>query len=60
MFHATRLSQKVQGLFKKHIYCKYTETKLILLFNITTLDFNAPVPAFQNFLILLEEVFLRL
>jgi hypothetical protein len=35
-----RVSQKVNGL-KKHIYCKYTETKLISLFNVIPLDFNA-------------------
>jgi hypothetical protein len=36
--HCTRVSQKVKGLFKKkkkeHIYFKYTETKLISLFNV--------------------------
>jgi hypothetical protein len=31
-----------------HIYCKYTETKLILLFNVIFLDFNAPVGGPQN------------
>jgi hypothetical protein len=34
---------------KRHIYFKYTETKLILLFNVIPLDFNAPVPAFHMF-----------
>jgi hypothetical protein len=32
-----------------HIYCEYTETKLILLLNVIPLDFNAPVPVFHNF-----------
>jgi hypothetical protein len=46
----TWISQKVKGLLKKHIYCKYTETKLILLFNVIPLDFKAPVPARHKFL----------
>jgi hypothetical protein len=38
---------KSNGTFwKKHIYCKDTETKLISLFNVIPLDFNALVPAF--------------
>jgi hypothetical protein len=46
----TRVSQKVKGLLKKkHIYCKCTETKLILLFNVIPLDFKAPVPVFHKF-----------
>jgi hypothetical protein len=41
---------KSKGTFqKKHIYCKYTETKLILRFNIILLDLNTPVPAFHRF-----------
>jgi hypothetical protein len=41
---------KSKGTFrKKHIYFKYAETKLILHFNVTPLDFNAPVPAFHMF-----------
>jgi hypothetical protein len=53
----TRVSPKVKGLFKqkKHIYCKHTETKLILLFNAIPLDFNVPVPAILKFLIPSEE-----
>jgi hypothetical protein len=40
-----------KGTFqKKHFYFKYTETKLILLFNLIALDFNAPDPAFHLFL----------
>jgi len=35
----TRVSQKLKGLLKKkHIYCKYTETKLIY----TTLYYTKP------------------
>jgi hypothetical protein len=35
---------KSNGTFKKkHIYYKYTETKLILLTEVTPLDLNAPV-----------------
>jgi hypothetical protein len=45
----TRLSKKAEGLFKKHIYFKYTERKLILLFNVIPFDFNAPVPAMHRF-----------
>jgi hypothetical protein len=30
-------------------YCKYTETKLISLYNVIPLDFKAPVPAFHSF-----------
>jgi len=33
---------------KKHMYCKYTETKLILLLDVIPFDFNAPVPAFHK------------
>jgi hypothetical protein len=51
----TRVSQKVTGLLKKHIYCKYTETNLILLFNVIPLDFNAPVPAFHIFFKFLQK-----
>jgi hypothetical protein len=48
---------KSKGIFhkKNHIYCKYTETKLISLFSVNPLDFNAPVPAFHNFLIPSEK-----
>jgi hypothetical protein len=46
----TRVSQKVKGLKKKHIYFKYTETKLMLLFIVIPLDFSAPVPALYSFL----------
>jgi hypothetical protein len=47
----TRESEKVKELFKKkkHIYCKYTETKLISLFNVIPFNFKAPVPTFQKF-----------
>jgi hypothetical protein len=45
----TRVSQKVKGLQRKHIYYKYTETKLILLFNVIPLEFNAPVSVFHKF-----------
>jgi hypothetical protein len=31
----TRVSKKVKELLKIHIFCKYTEMKLILLFNVT-------------------------
>jgi hypothetical protein len=38
-----------KGIFQKeHIYCKYTETNLILLFNVISLDFNARVSAFHK------------
>jgi hypothetical protein len=48
--HKHEGKSKIIGTFqKKHIYCKYTETKLILLFNVIPLDFNAPVPMFDNF-----------
>jgi len=40
---------------KKYIHCKYTEIKLIALFNVIPLDFNAPVPAFYKFLIPSEK-----
>jgi hypothetical protein len=31
----TKISQKVRDFFlKKHIYCKYTEMKLILIFDV--------------------------
>jgi hypothetical protein len=50
------ISQKVTGLFRKrHIYCKYTETKLILIFNVNPIDFNASVPAFHKFLLIPSE-----
>jgi hypothetical protein len=48
----TRVSQKVKGPFKKkkkHIYCEYTETKPILIFNVIPHDFNAPVTVFHTF-----------
>jgi hypothetical protein len=48
---------KVKGLLKKYVYFKYTEMKLILLFNVIPLDFNAPVTALQNFLIPSERKF---
>jgi hypothetical protein len=43
---------KSKGTFrkKKHIYCKYTETKLISLFNVFPHHFKAPVPAFHKFI----------
>jgi hypothetical protein len=47
-----RVSQKVKKKKtsqKKHVYCKYTETKLTSLFNVIPLDFNASVPAFHTF-----------
>jgi hypothetical protein len=44
----TRVRQKVKGHLKKHIYCKYTETKLIFPFNVIPLHFNAPVPALHK------------
>jgi hypothetical protein len=57
-----RVSQKVEGLFKKkkkkHIYCKYTETKLILLFNVNPLYFNTPVPVFHEFFNSIRKSFL--
>jgi hypothetical protein len=43
---------KSKGIFfkkKRTFFCKYTETKLISLFDVIPLDFNAPVPAFHNF-----------
>jgi hypothetical protein len=56
MFHViTRVSHKVKGLLKKYIYFKYTETKLILLFNVIPLDFSAPVPVFHNFFLIPSE-----
>jgi hypothetical protein len=42
-------SKSNETLKKKHIYSKYTKTKLILLFNVILLDSNAPVPAFHKF-----------
>jgi hypothetical protein len=45
----TKVSQKIKGLKKKNIYCKYTEMQLILFFNVILLDINAPVPAFKFF-----------
>jgi hypothetical protein len=53
-----KVSQKVKGLLKKHIYCKYTETKSILLFSLIPLDFNSLVPVFHKFLITSEKIFL--
>jgi hypothetical protein len=51
-----RISQKVKGLFKKqHIYCKYTETRLTLLFNVIPIDFKPLIPAFHRFLIPSEK-----
>jgi hypothetical protein len=38
-----------------HIYFKYTQTKLISLFNVIPLDFNAPVPAFHTFFLIPSE-----
>jgi len=40
---------KSKGTFKKRIYSKYTATKLLLLFSVIPLDFNAPVQALQKF-----------
>jgi hypothetical protein len=38
---------KRKGIFQEeYIYCEYTETKLILVFNVMTLDFNEPIPGF--------------
>jgi hypothetical protein len=54
---STRVSQKVKGLSKKPIYCKHTETKLILLFNVIPLNFNAPFQHFTSFLIPSEKKF---
>jgi hypothetical protein len=56
-FQYTRVRQKGKGLFKRStsFFCKYTGTKLILLFNVIPLDFNAPVPEFQKFLIPSEK-----
>jgi hypothetical protein len=45
-------------LKKKHIYCKYTEMKLILLFNIISLNFSAPVSAFHKFFNSIRKKFL--
>jgi hypothetical protein len=40
---------KSKGTFQaKDMYCKYTETKLVILFNVNPLEFNAPVPALQT------------
>jgi hypothetical protein len=46
-----RVSQKEKEHFKTHIYCKYsyTETKLILLFDVIPPYFKAPIPAVHNF-----------
>jgi hypothetical protein len=38
-----------KGNFKKNTYFKYTETKLISLFNVLPLNFNALIPAFHKF-----------
>jgi hypothetical protein len=47
------VKSKSKGTFQeKHIYFKYTETKLISLFNTIPLDFNAPVPAFHKFFLI--------
>jgi hypothetical protein len=40
--------------FKKN-YCKYTEKKLIFLFNVIPLDFNASVPSFHKFFLIPPE-----
>jgi len=49
---------KSKGTFqKKHMCCKHTETKLVLLFIIIPFDFNIPIPAFQEFLILSGKKF---
>jgi hypothetical protein len=51
MFYFYEVKSKSKGTFlTKHIYCKYTETKVILLFNVISIDFNAPVPEFHSFL----------
>jgi hypothetical protein len=48
--------QEAKGLLnKKHIYCRYTETKLISLFNVIPLDFNSPVPEFHKFFLIPSE-----
>jgi hypothetical protein len=46
-----RVRKRVKRLFlkKEHIYYKYTKTKLILLFNVIPLDFNAQIPEFRKF-----------
>jgi hypothetical protein len=49
------VSQKVTGLLEKHVYCKHTETKLTVLFNVKPLDLNAPVPAFHTFFLIPSE-----
>jgi hypothetical protein len=50
---------KSKGAFKKkYIYCKYTDTKVILLFNVIPLDFNAPVSLFHIFFNFVKNVFL--
>jgi hypothetical protein len=47
---------KSNGTFQeKRIYYRYTQTELTLHFNVTPLDFNAPVPAFHKFLIPSEK-----
>jgi len=38
-----------ETFLKKQVCCKYTDTKLMLLFNVISLEFNAPVPAFHKF-----------
>jgi hypothetical protein len=47
-----------ETFLKKQVCCKYTDTKLMLLFNVISLEFNAPVPAFTSFLIQSEKSFL--
>jgi hypothetical protein len=44
------MSKSKGTLKKKDFYCKDTETKLISLFNVIPLDFNAPVPPFHKLL----------
>jgi hypothetical protein len=47
---------KNNGAFQeKHIYSKYTETKLILLFKVISLDLNAPAPAYKFFFLIPSE-----
>jgi hypothetical protein len=48
---------------KKNMYFKYTETKLISLFIVIPLDFNAPVPVFHKFFLIAsgrKSIWLRL
>jgi hypothetical protein len=46
-------SKSKKGSFQEElIYFKCTETKLLLLFTVISLYFNAPVPAFHKFFFL--------